>query len=103
MTYEQLEDQIQGLLAKAEPLRALDEDDPRCAELASIVDQINRLRAKQANLSQQAALAALNAPSEEPELTAREKLEADALRLGITFRSNISDENLRKRVEEAKP
>jgi len=54
-----LEDQIQTLLASAEPLRALDDDDPQAARLAVIVDEINRLRALQAKEAQAAALRAL--------------------------------------------
>ena len=42
-----IEDQIQSLIAHAEPLRALDDDDPAKAPLAGIVDEINRLRAVQ--------------------------------------------------------
>lgn len=38
---------IDALLAKADPLRPLDEDDPRKEPLAGIVDEINRLRAEQ--------------------------------------------------------
>ena len=41
-----IEDKINALLAKAEPLRQILEDEP--SELAAIVDQINELRALQA-------------------------------------------------------
>lgn len=43
-----LETQIQELLAQAEPLRALDDDDPRKEPLSAIVDHINGLRELQA-------------------------------------------------------
>lgn len=46
-----LEAKIQALLAHAEPLRPLDEDDPAKAPLAGIVDEINRLRAKQERIA----------------------------------------------------
>lgn len=39
------ESEINRLLALAEPLRGLAEDDPAKAPLAGIVDEINRLRA----------------------------------------------------------
>ena len=43
-----IEDQITALLAEAEPLRCLPQDDPAALPLAGIVDEINRLRAIQA-------------------------------------------------------
>jgi hypothetical protein len=43
-----LEEQIAALLAEAEPLRGLSEDDPRSAKLGGLVDAINTLRALQA-------------------------------------------------------
>lgn len=57
-----LEDQIASLLAEAEPLRALAEDDPAKVPLAGIVDAINALRARQANEP-----AAAPAPVADPE------------------------------------
>ena len=42
------EDEIQALIAEAEPLRGLEEDDPARDVLGRIVDEINRLRALQA-------------------------------------------------------
>lgn len=42
-----LEDQIAALLAKAEPLRALPDEEAEAAGLPKIVDAINALRAKQ--------------------------------------------------------
>lgn len=42
------EDRIQALLAKAEPLRELADDDPAKEPLAGIVDEINALRSRQA-------------------------------------------------------
>ena len=43
------EDQIAELLAEAEPLRILEDDDPLKVPLTKIVDKINALRAIQAN------------------------------------------------------
>lgn len=43
-----IEDQITALLAQAEPLRCLPDDEPAKAPLAGMVDEINRLRALQA-------------------------------------------------------
>lgn len=43
-----IEDQIAALLAQADPLRGLDDDDGAKIPLAGIVDEINRLRAMQA-------------------------------------------------------
>jgi hypothetical protein len=40
-----IEDQIAALIAEAEPLRLLSEDDPEREPLTEIVDEINRLRA----------------------------------------------------------
>lgn len=40
-----LEDQIAALLAEAEPLRCLDDDDPKKEALGPLVDRINALRA----------------------------------------------------------
>lgn len=42
-----LEDQIQALLAKAEPLRALPDDEPAKDPLGGLVEEINALRALQ--------------------------------------------------------
>lgn len=41
-----IEDRINALLAKAEPLRGIADDEP--SELPALVDEINRLRALQA-------------------------------------------------------
>lgn len=41
--------QIEALLAQAAPLRCIPEDDPAHQPLAGIVDEINRLRAMQAD------------------------------------------------------
>lgn len=98
MTYEKLEDQIQGLLAKAAPLRLLDEDDPRCSELADVVNQVNRLRAQQSTLTQAADLEALSAPK--ADTVDRGYLERKATDLGIAFRANIKDETLAQRIKE---
>lgn len=46
-----IEDKIQTLLNQAAPLRPLEEDDPKKARLAAIVDEINALRAEQAELN----------------------------------------------------
>lgn len=43
----EIEAKIAALLAEAEPLRCLDEDDEAKRPLAGIVDQINALRAQQ--------------------------------------------------------
>lgn len=43
-----IEERIQELLAQAEPLRALNDDDPRKESLAGLVDRINGLREEQA-------------------------------------------------------
>lgn len=43
-----IESTISDLLADAEPLRLLDDDDPAKVRLTHIVDEINRLRAIQA-------------------------------------------------------
>lgn len=94
MTYEKLEEQIRGLLAEALPLRELDDDDPRVEPLAGIVDQINRLRAKQSAMKQQEEL---DAP---PGLPARAELERRAKAAGIVFSPKISDAKLAERIEE---
>ena len=99
MTYEKLESQIQGLLKAATPLRELDPDDEAAAELPKIVDQINRLRAQQSKLTEAADLAALSAPK--LVTIDRGALERRAADLGLSFRSNISDEKLAERVKEA--
>lgn len=99
MTYEQLETQIQGLLKAAAPLRELEPESPDAAELPDIVNQINRLRAKQEKLAQAADLAALSEPR--AETFDRGWLERKATDLGIAFRANLSDANLAKRIEEA--
>lgn len=44
LSSEETEKQIKELLAAAEPLRALNEDDPKKIPLAAIVDKINVLR-----------------------------------------------------------
>ncbi len=44
-----VDEQIATLLAQAEPLRALPAEDGEAAGLGRLVDQINRLRARQAN------------------------------------------------------
>lgn len=49
-----IEDQISNLLAHADPLRLLHDDDPAKAPLAGIVDEINRLRAEQAAAAKEA-------------------------------------------------
>ena len=59
MTPDQIEDEIQALLAEAEPLRQLDADDPKQAPLAGLVDQINSLRALQATAAREHALCEL--------------------------------------------
>jgi pyridoxine/pyridoxamine 5'-phosphate oxidase len=100
MTYADLEKQIQALLKTAEPLRLLDDDDPRTAELADIVNQINGLRAKQSKLTQEADLAALNAP-DDGEPMDRGYLERKAADLGIAFRANLSSAKLAERIAEA--
>lgn len=41
---DKVEAQIAALLAAAEPLRKLDDDDPRKEPLGKLVDEINRLR-----------------------------------------------------------
>ena len=43
-----IEDQIQALLAKAEPLRCLPDPESEQMGLPALVDEINALRAKQA-------------------------------------------------------
>ncbi len=43
-----IEQEIDALLAKAEPLRCLPEDEPARAPLAGIIVEVNRLRAIQA-------------------------------------------------------
>ena len=43
-----IDEQIAALLAQAEPLRALPAEDGEAAGLGKLVDQINRLRARQA-------------------------------------------------------
>lgn len=93
------EDQIQALLAVAAPLRLLDPDDAAAESLSDLVNQINRLRAKQAEAQQAADLAALSEPKEVP--ADRGWLERKAVDLGIAFRSNISDAILKKRIDEA--
>ena len=55
-----LEDEIMALLAKAEPLRCLPDDEPAKRPLTAMVDQINALRAKQAGQ----AHAAIETPEE---------------------------------------
>jgi hypothetical protein len=99
MTYEKLEDQIQGLLKAAAPLRELDPDSEDAAELPGIVDQINRLRAKQSSMTAAADLAALIAPK--AVTIDRGALERRATDLGIKFHANIGDEKLAERVKEA--
>jgi hypothetical protein len=47
-----LEAQITALLAEAEPLRGLDDDDPAKRPLAKMVERINSLRAQQALMPQ---------------------------------------------------
>lgn len=47
LTPNDIEAQISTLLATAEPLRLLDDDDPKKAALCAIVDKINGLRADQ--------------------------------------------------------
>lgn len=42
-----IEQEIAALLAKAEPLRCLPEDEPAKSPLVGIIDEINRLRAVQ--------------------------------------------------------
>lgn len=54
-----IEAKIAALLAEAEPLRCLDEDDEAKLPLAGIVDRINQLRAEQAA---PAAIAQVEAP-----------------------------------------
>jgi hypothetical protein len=98
MTYEKLEDQIQGLLKAAAPLRELDADDPRAEELAGIVNQINGLRAKQSALTQAAEMAALDSPADPVD---RGWLERKAADLGIAFRANISSAKLAERIAKA--
>lgn len=49
-----IEAEIQALLAEAEPMRGLPDDDPQTAVLAGIIDGINRLRAIQAEQARQA-------------------------------------------------
>jgi hypothetical protein len=98
MTYFQIEDQIQALIAKAAPLRLLSADDPATTELTGIVDQINALRAKQSGLTQAEDLAALSAPK--AVIVDRGALERKAADLGIAFRANISDEKLTERITE---
>ena len=44
-----IDEQITALLAQAEPLRALPAEDGEAAGLGKLVDQINRLRARQDN------------------------------------------------------
>lgn len=94
MTYAKIEAQINGLLAEADPLRSLDDDDPAVEPLAGIVDQINRLRAKQSTLVRQAEIDA-------PPATAREDLECRAREAGIAFSPKISNEKLAERIEGA--
>lgn len=47
-----LEAQITALLAEAEPLRGLEDDDPAKRQLSKLVDRVNQLRAQQALLPQ---------------------------------------------------
>lgn len=49
-----IEAQIQSLLAEAEPMRSLPDDDPATAVLSGIVDKINALRAIQADEAKRA-------------------------------------------------
>jgi hypothetical protein len=59
-----IEEDIQALLARADRLRGLSDDEPAKVALTVIVDEINRLRAIQAKEAEAAALKALLEPEE---------------------------------------
>lgn len=48
---QEIEGEIQRLLDKADPLRELEDDDPKKAALPGLVDDINALRAEQSALN----------------------------------------------------
>lgn len=54
-----IEERIQELLAQAEPLRALNDDDPTKGVLGELVDEINALRAEQASAPEVEILSAV--------------------------------------------
>jgi hypothetical protein len=105
-----IEKQIAYLLATAEPLRALDDDDPRKEELGGIVEQINVLRAQQSGVVSPAVpdaptvdpLAVSKSVADQEELAMkRAELEDQADELGIKYDGRTTDAALQRRVDEA--
>jgi hypothetical protein len=107
MNYEA---EIQKLLATAEPLRALNDDDPRKEELGGIVDQINKLRALQSGAvvapepvaPTPDPLAPMQMVADQEELALkRAELEDQADELGIKYDGRTTDAALQRRIDEA--
>ena len=93
------EAEISKLLAQAEPLRALDDDDTRKEELRVIVDEINVLRAKQAQVgivAEPVAQPVVEGADADPVTD----LEAQAKSLGITVDRRWSPATLQARIDE---
>lgn len=96
MTHQDIEDKIAALLKAAEPLRALDTDDPQAEPLAGIIDQINALRAKQDLM---ARMRGIEEPAPAvPAIPTRTELEVDAFELGIKFDGRTTDAKLAEKI-----
>jgi hypothetical protein len=91
MDYEK---KIAELLAKGEPMRKLDDDDPRKEELRHIVDEVNALRAEQEKAGQ-------NVIADAPPKVDRAELEKQAGELGVKFDGRTTDALLQSRIDEA--
>lgn len=114
---------IAALLKEAAPLRELDHDDPRAEPLAGLVDEINKLRARQEKEAheswRQGYVAANPAVAPDPDgdedsdaqnatpeggdaLPSREELEEAAAQVGVTFSPRIGDRKLFERIAAAR-
>lgn len=65
-----IEEQIAALLAQAEPLRSLDDEDAERMGLPALVERINSLREQQAKDAHAGFLRAVLAPEPDPEAPA---------------------------------
>jgi hypothetical protein len=97
-----IEAQIQGLLKEGEPLRLLDDDDPKKVPLTAIVDKINELRAQQEKAGRITPEAPQSYEEERAEGKTKIALANEAKSLGITIDGRWSVKRLEDAIAEAR-
>jgi hypothetical protein len=93
MAYEA---EIAGLVAKADALRGLQDDDPNKEELTGFVDEINALRAKQNTVDFPVATGGVDVDDDPPRT--RKVIEDEANSLGLVFDKRTTDKVLEERI-----